>query len=252
MKTSLYTNCSLVRVPIEAGENTYYLPQNVDWAKERVDKIVMVCPQTACTDPMDGTTPVLAISDVTECYITLVDADNREIFHDVSFDQILHKNNNTLPVDAVLNLSLCKITFTQTPSAAGTLLLYVFYQSCQEEYFDVPDKSITVQFELQADQEISFRDIIDYYVHAIPSTIKGVICWNAITDPVWITLRDKELTYQMANIHSELCRKDAWSTYAYDTQVQPFYVNDLNIDFDYSRIREAAGQTSTQKITFLY
>lgn len=252
MKTSIYTNCSLVRVPIKAGETDYYLPQNVEWAGKKIDKLLIVAPQVPCTDPMDGVTPVMGISDLADCYITLNDSENREIMHDVLFENILHMNNNVIPVDAILNLSLCKISFTTAPLSDATLLLYAFYGTREEDYFDAPVRSMNFNFDLAANQEVSFRDIINFCIHAIPSTIKGIICWDAISHPVWISLRDHDLTYQMANIHSELCRPDSNAGTAYDSQAQIFYTNDLDIDFDYSHIREAAGIASSQRITFLY
>ena len=252
MKAELYTNCSLVRVPIKAGIEEYYLPQNVEWADRKVDKMVIVAPDTACVDPVDGVTPVLTSADIADLYVNLYNSENRELMHDVSFENILHLNNNILRVDAQLNLSLCRLYFTNAPAADATLLLYVFYGARQEDYYDLPKKSVTTMFTLQADEQKSFQEIINTYVHALPGRITGIICWNAQSDPVWLTLRDYKLTYQMVNVHSELCRPDMGASRASDTQAQLFLLNDLDIDFDYSNIREAAGQTSTQKITFLY
>ena len=136
--------------------------------------------------------------------------------------------------------------------ADGVLLLYVFYQTRTEDYFEQPRKSVSVLFPLAADQEISLREIINTYAHALPDTIKGISFWGAAANPAWLTLRDYKLTYQMANIHSEMARPDMNGGTAYDTQAFPFWLNDLDIDFDYSNIREAAGQSSTQLITFYY
>ena len=252
MKAKLYTNCSLVRVPIKAGVEEYDMPQNVEWADRKIDKLVVCAPAASCTDPIDGVTPVLTDSDVADLFFTLYDADNREIMHDVSAAQLMHRNNNALTVDAKLNLSLCKIYFTQAPAADGTLLLYVYYQTRTEDYFDLPKKSITVTFPLDADQEISFQEIINTYAHALPETIKGIICWYPENNPAWLTLRDYKLTYQMSNIHTELCRPDINGLSAYDTQAALFLTNDLDIDFDYSNIRNATGVANTQQITFLF
>lgn len=252
MKASIYTNCSLVRVPIKAGVEEYYLPQNVEWAKQKINKLLIVAPSKACVDPIDGITPVMTESDLQDCYISLYDAGNKELMHDVSFEQILHTNNHPLMVNAPLNLSQCRLYFTSAPAADATLLLYVFYGTRTEDYYELPKNSTTVIFTLAANEEKSFRDIIDYYVHSLPGKVQGMICWNAYSDPAWITLRDHELTYQMANIHTELARPDMNAGIASDSQAALFLLNDLNVDFDYSRIREAAGQASTQKITFFY
>lgn len=254
MKAELYTNCSLVRVPIKAGQDEYYLPQNVEWASRKIDRMVICAPVRACTDPMDGTTAVLNKSDLINCYINLYDENNREIMHDVSVEQILSCNNHPLRVDAKLNLSLCRLYFTEAPEEDGTLLIYVYYQTRTEDNFDVPSRSVTAKFVLEANEEISFRTIIDLYVHALPDRVKWIICWAGQEYPAWITLRDHQLTYQMANIHSELCLP--WianqSVRPTDMQVAPFYLNDLDVDFDNSYIREAAGDGSKQLITFLY
>lgn len=252
MKAELYTNCSLVRVPIKAGTTEYYLPQNVEWADRKIDKMVICAPTMTCVDPMDGVTNVIDASSINDLYINLYDSDNMELMHDVSFEQILHRNNNTLRVDAKLNLSLCRVYFTTPPAADATLLLYVFYGTRTEEYFDIPNKSVTVVVPLVPNEQKSFRDILDYYVHSIPSRIKGIICWDAENNPAWLTLRDYDLTYQMANVHTELARPNKNGGSAADSQAALFLVNDLDIDFDYSYIREAAGQYSYPKLTFLY
>ena len=251
MKAELYTNCALVRVPIKAGVEEYYLPQNVEWADQIIDKMIICAPEDGCIDPIDGITPVMQGVDIADCYINLYDVQNREIMHDVSFEQIQSCNNNVLCVDAQLNLSLCHIYFTTVPAQDMTLLLYVFYKTRTEEYYDLPKKSVTAVFTMQPNEELSLQHIINTYVHALPSKIQGIIVWT-YDQPVWITLRDYDYTYQMANIHSELCRPDKNNGSADVSQAQLFLLNDLDIDFDYSHIREAAGQQTTQKITFLY
>lgn len=241
----------MVRIPIKAGISEYYLPQNVEWARRKVDKMIICAPSVACTDPMDGVTPILLASDMQDCYLSLYDTENRELARDLLWTQIAHTNNNPLAINTKLNLSLCRIYFTNAPAADATLLLYVFYGTQVEDYCELPKRSVTVEFPLAADQEISFRDIINYYIHAIPSPVRGMQVWSE-SDPAWITLRDHDLTYQMANIHSEMARSGMNDGQADNSQANIFLLNNLDIDFDYSRIREAAGQASTQKITFLY
>ena len=251
MKTELYTNCSLVRVPIKAGVDEYYLPQNVDWADRKIDRMVICAPKTRSTDPIDGVTPVLGAADIQDLYISLYDKDNREIMHDVSWEQLSHRNNNGIRIDAQLNLSQCRLYFTTAPVADSTLLIYVYYGTRTEEYYDMPKKSVTARFDMAADEEMTFQDIINTYVHALPGTLKGIICWDAITTPIYLTLRDYAYTYQMANVHSELCRPDLNSG-ATDSQAALFLLNDLDIDFDYSHVRNAQSQAVSVKITFLY
>ena len=254
MKTELYTNCSLVRLPIKSGVTDYYLPQNVNWADRKIEKLIICAPEDVCYDPVDGITETMTDYALKACdgFISLYNKDGQEIMHDVSVEHILHRNNQPLRVDDKLDLSLCHLHFETAPAQDYTLLLYAFYTTRAEEYYDMPRKSVTVEFPLKADDELSLQYIINTYVHALPGTIKGVICWSALTAPAYLSLRDYTLTYQMANIHSEMMRSDMNGGSAYASQAALFLLNDLDIDFDNSFIREAAQMNGTQKITFLY
>lgn len=252
MKTKLYTNCSLVRVGIKTGVTDYQFPQNVEWAGQKIDRLVIVAPDSTSLDPVDGVTPCLDRNTIQDLFLSLYDKDNNELMHDVSWEQLSHRNNHALAINAVLNLSLCKLSLMQAPATDSTLLMYVFYQTRTEDYYDLPKRSVTVQFPLEANQELSFRDVIEFYVHSLPGTIKGIICHGAEGAPCWISLRDHDLTYQMVNIHSELMRDWMQNGAAEDNQCAPFLLNDLDIDFDYSRIRNAENASNWQVITFLY
>lgn len=252
MKREFYTNCSLVRIPIKTGISEYHLPQNVAWAGKKIEKLLIVAPTVACIDPVDGVSPVLTVADINNLYVELYDGNDRELMHDVEAQQLSHLNNNPLRVDAKLNLALCRLYFTQAPAADATLLLYVFYDTNAEDYAELPLRTMSVTVPLAANQELSFRDIINFTIHDVPATLRGVIMWDATTAPVYVTLRDHDLTYQMTDIHSELMRPDLLAANAYDTQAALFYTNFLDIDFDYSRIRNAKNAACTQKITFLY
>ena len=252
MKTEFYTNCSLVRIPIKTGVSEYHLPQNVAWAGKKIEKLLIVAPTVACIDPVDGVSPVLTVADINNLYVELYDGNDRELMHDVEAQQLSHLNNNPLRVDAKLNLALCRLYFTQAPAADATLLLYAFYDTNAEDYAELPLRTMSVTVPLDANQELSFRDIINFTIHDVPATLRGVIMWDATTAPVYVTLRDHDLTYQMTDIHSELMRPDLLAANAYDTQAALFLTNFLDIDFDYSRIRNAKNAACTQKITFLY
>ena len=230
----------------------YQFPQNVAWAEEKIDRLVIVAPDSQSLDPIDGKTKVLDYNTIQDLYVTLYDNANNELMHDVSWEQLSHRNNHALPINSVLNLSLCRLSFMNAPANDRTLLMYVFYQTRTEDYYELPKRSITVQFPLEANQEIPFRDLINYTIHALPTTIKGLICHNAISAPAWITLRDHDLKYRMANLHSELARDWNQNGSAEDNQCALFMLNDLDIDFDYSSIRNATATANTQVITFLY
>ena len=252
MKTELYTNVSLVRIPIVAGVSEYHLPQNVDWANRKIDKFLIVAPQGADIDPVDGVTPVLGTAGIEDMYIDLYDSNDREVMNSVHALQLINTNNHPLRVDAALNLALCRVFFTVPPVANATLLLYAFYGTRTEEYYDLSKKSVTVEFPMAANEQMTLQDVINTYAHALPAKIQGIICWDAENNPAYLSLRDYNLTYQMANVHTLLCRPDKHAANAFDTQAALFLLNDLDINFDYSYIRNARNSGCTQKITFLY
>lgn len=253
MKTKIYTNCSVVRVPVKAGEREYFFAQNVNWADSVVDQILVVAPENTLLDPIDGVTPVMDAQTLADLnlFVTLYNSDSKELMHNVSYEQLFYRNNHTLQVDAKLNLSLCKLAFTIDPEEDYTLLLYVFHDTKTDEYYETPKRSVTATFPLQANEEISLRQVIHDYVHALPSRIQGIICWDAEDRPSWITLRDKQLKHTMAHIYSGLCKSNELADVD-KMQINPFALNNLDIDFDNSYIREAEGKASKQKITFLY
>ena len=251
MKQTLYRNIDLVRIPVKAGISEYYFPQNVDWADCKVDKILACIPQTACVDPMDGTTSVLTQGDYADIYFNIYSADQHELLHAVSAEQLAHINNHPILINSKLDLSLCNVYFTTAPASDYTLLLYVYHDNRVADV-ELPRRSITLDFELAAHQDINLQDIITTYIHALPAKVKGIIFWSAISAPAYITLRDYEETYILQNLHSELARSQMNGGYAQTSQVVPMLFDNIDIDFQYSHIRNAEGNNNRQKITLLY
>lgn len=255
MKATLYRNIDLVRIPIKAGVSEYYFPQNVDWANERIDRIAICMPEnTDYLDPVDGVTPIYDAMKSYDAYISLYNKDEKELMHEVYFDNLLSCNNHPVVVDDVLNLSLCRINFTQTPAADATLLVYVYWGSRVEEDYDMPTNSVTAVFPLAANAQITFQELINQYIHALPGRVKGITVWDAENTPIYMTLRDHKLTYMLQSLCAELARPADYfyDTYAYAMQEHPLLLDNLDIDFDYSRIRNASANDIDVKLTFYF
>lgn len=252
MKTNLYRNIDLMRINVKAGVDEYYFPQNVDWAEKKVDWIAICAPSNACVDPMDGQTPVMTLAELVaaDCYVNIYSADQREILHAVSAEQILHLNNNPLELNSKLDLSLCSLYFKTAPAQDMTLLLYVYHDNKCVEDPDIPSRSVTCEFPLQAGEEINFREIIDTYVHALPATIKGVSLWE--NEDLYMTLRDHKLTYILQNLHGELARPMMNGGSAVDTQINGMMLDSIDVDFEYSHVRNCSANNGNYKITFWY
>ena len=252
MNATLYKNVDLVVLPIKSGISDYYLPQNVSWAKEKVDKILICAPTAACVSPIDGETPVMQSAAMRDMYINIFTDEDKEIMYDAHADGFKHTNNEPIMVDSVLNLSLCRLYFTTMPTTDSVLLLYVFYGSRVVEDYEPATRGITVSFPLQPSQKITFQDIINTYIHALPKTVRGIVCWDSESNPAYMTLRDHQLSYIVRDLHTELCRKPMVGDSAEKTQAHPFLTDDMDIDFDYSFIQNATGTENIQTITFQF
>lgn len=251
MKATLYRNIDLVRIAVKQGVSEYYLPQNVDWASRKIERLAVVIPNTPCVDPMDGQTPVMDSSLYKDLFFNLYSTDQRELLHAVSAEQLSHQQNNPITLDSALDLSLCRLYFTSAPTADCTLLLYVYYGNRTADV-ELPEKSVTVQFELAAGEEINFQQIIATYIHALPAKVKGIMFWNATTSPAYFTLRDYKLKYVLNNLHAELARPNMNYGSAADIQAAPMLFDNIDINFQYSHIRNCGSSTAVQKITILY
>ena len=76
--------------------------------------------------------------------------------------------------------------------------------------------------------------------------------WNATTAPAYFTLRDNKLQYMLQNLHSELARPQMNGGSAADTQLAPMLFDNIDINFQYSHIRNCGSSAAVQKMTILY
>jgi hypothetical protein len=131
-----------------------------------------------------------------------------------------------------------------------TLLLYVYHDNKEVDDPYMPAKSVTCVFPLLAGKEISFREIINTYIHALPAKVKGVTVWS--NEDLYMTLRDYKLTYVLQNLHGELARPMMNGGSAPDTQINGMLLDSVDVDFEYSHIRNCSANNGNYKITFWY
>ena len=250
---SLYKNVALLQLNIQAGIDEYYLAKNVDWQDKKIDKIVLVAPQQlGMKSPVDGTTDVLTSSDIDSLYFDLYDREDHMLCNGMSHKCLLHTNNHPFIVNSELQLNLCRAYFTNQNNLSGCILLYVFYDTKQEYDYDEPQRSLTIQFPLAANEEITFTRLINTYIHAPNKRVKGIAFWDANNNPAYVTLRDHNNTYTIHDLASIICRPQMVGADAEHTQVHPLYLDDIDIDFDNSYIRNAKNATSVQTMEIKY
>lgn len=254
MKATLYRNIDLVQIPLKAGVKEYFFPQNVDWAGKKIDRLSFCFPDTAGTNPVDGTTPYADTNNVPELYLSLYNANEKELMHEVFIQNLVHLNNNPVEVHDTINLSLSRMVLSTAPASDMTMLIYVYWGSVEKEDYDMPMRSVTAVFPMDADQELTFQEIINQYVHALPGRIKAITAWDTEINPAYITLRDTNLTYIFRYVHTELMRPSDYylGTGAEDMQEHGLLLDDIDIDFDYSRIRNASNGPILMKLTLYF
>lgn len=252
MQTKLLRNIDIVQINITAGQDEYYFPKNVDWNDRVVDRIALVAPTATITSPIDGTTHVLKRSEIKNLYFDIYSKDDKDLARELSFEQLLHTNNYPYLVNDKVNLDLSRLYFSEAPTASGCVLLYVYYNGIDRPEEEQSRKSLTVRFPLKANEKITFTDLVNTYMYASGHKVKGIQVWDAESKPAYITLRDHELTYIMNNVYSGLFRPQMSGATAEGIQVEPAVFDSLDIDFDYSFIRNATNGLVVQKITFEY
>lgn len=254
MQAKLLKNIDVVHINVQAGVDEYYLPKNVDWNGKRIDRLALVTAPAADTmfSPIDGTTPVLTKEQVKNMYIDLYTADDKDLTHELSAEQLLYNNNHPFCPETVISLDLSRIYFTTTPEEDGCLLLYVFYDMVEVPDYEPSSRSVTVAFPLAAGEAMRFTDIISRYIHADYHNVRGIMVWDAEDNPAYIMLRDFKLEHVMQSVYTGFFRPQMMGADAEHIQVAPAYIDCMDIDFDYSTIRNATNANQMQKITFEY
>lgn len=252
MIASLYKNISVVQIPVTAGVSEYQFPKNVDWAGQHVDKIVLIAPATSLIGPIDGQTAVLKRSQIKDLYLSLYAANETEIAESLYFENVLHTANYPVEVNSELSLNLSSIKFTTAPVSDGVLLFYVYWGTRKDDNFEVPRRSVTISFPLEANEKKTFRELINTYIHADYKNVRGIAVWDAEANPAYLTLRDHQLSYIIKSLYGGLARPQMLGTTAEESQVHPLYLDSVDIDFDYSFVRNATNVANNQKITIYY
>lgn len=248
----LIKNIDLVQIKISAGVDEYAFPKNVDWSGKKVDKILLCAPTAACVSPIDGTSPVYTRSDVANLYFDLYDSADRELCYEASYEHFLYTNNHPLEIDSAISTQLSKLRFTTAPAKDGVLLLYVFWNTQDvPAVWDAPNKCKNVVVTLGAGERKTFADLRDF-IHTDFKKVRGIQVWGAESTPAYITLRDHNLEHVLNNVHVALLRPDMLGTDAESTVLEPVRFDSLDIDFDYSFIRNATGSIENVMITLEY
>lgn len=272
MKLQIYKNIDVVQINVKAGVSEYFLPQNVDWADKVVEKIVLytsILPENKALSPIDGVNPILCGEDVPSIYFDFYSQDEVELAHNLSAQSIVWSNNHPVELNSKISLRLSRMFFSEPPVADGCVLLYVFWGNKTVETEDLPQSSVTIQFEISKGEDIALSQVIDTYIHAQGKKLKGINFWGgemAWQEGLFITLRDYNYVNPIVNtLPLAMCRPlmsvdtDEIPSYSYwnaaqRVQIDSLYLDDADIDFDNSFIHKSETATTkvTATITFLY
>lgn len=252
MRAELYKNIDLVQIDIHAGVSEYTFPKNVDWANEKIDHLILVAPTASMVSPMDGTTPVLTAAQISDLYFELYTGTNKELAQSLHYTNLLHTNNQPVRIDSTLSLQLSRLVFTTAPVTDGCLLLYAFYGGRIEENYDMPRNSVTIDVTLKANEQRNLREIIQRTIYADGKKVRGLEIWGGEVKPTYLTLRDYQLSYIISNMYSGLARPLMAGASADKTQTHMFLLDQQDIDFENSYIRNAVNSANTQKITIYF
>jgi len=254
MIAELYKNVDLVQINIKTGVSEYTFPKNVDWADKNIDRLVLVAPTATMVSPIDGVTAVMTKTQVetANLFFDLYTADEKDLAQSLHYSNLIYTNSHQVRIDSKLSLQTSRIFFTTAPVADACLLLYAFYDSKTVEDYDMPRRSRTIDVELAANEQKSFKDIIARTFYADGYKVRGLEIYGGEVKPTYLTLRDHELSYVINSLYSGLCRPQLQGATAEATQKQMFLLDEQNIDFENSFIRNAVNSANTQHITIYY
>lgn len=275
MKLQIYKNIDIVQINVKSGVSEYFLPQNVDWADRVVEKILLytsILPEDKQLSPIDGVNPILSLEEVPSIYFDFYNQDEVELAHNLSAQSIVWSNNHPLELNSKISLKLSRMFFSQAPTQDGCVLLYVFWGSKTVETEELPQRSVTVQFNIADGEDIPLAQVIDTYIHSQGKKLKGINFWGGAemwNNGLFITLRDYNYVNPIVNnLPLAMCRPlmsvnpetpvTPYWTPSQLVQINSLYLDDADIDFDNSFIHKSHEELGdspnpyTVTITFLY
>ena len=270
MKLQLYKNIDCVQIDVKAGVSEYFLPQNVDWADKKVDKLVVYGSElfsNLLVSPIDGQTPLIGGDLLSKAYFDLYDTNGVHVGYSISANNLKHTCNHSLEINSVISLQTSKIIFSQTPDVDCCLLIYVFWGTSIEDVDDLPNHSVTVTFPIGYGEEITLASVIDTYIHSQSKTVKGMYMWSQPNRTIFFTLRDYNYRTIVKLLPGEMCRPPMgvpdWASdesvviKSQLVQVDSMYFDCADVDFDNSFVFNSDFRVNPTRqtyitVTFLY
>lgn len=261
----VYKNVDVVQVNIKQGVREFVFPKNVDWSDQVIDKILVYgCGHDLEEfSPIDGVTPILDREGFANVYFDLYADDGSEIAYALNAQNIMFTNNNPLEINSKISLQRSRIFFAEASPKDGCILLYVFYGS-KDVDSDIPQKNVTVTFNVPNGSEILLSDVIDSYIHGQGAKLKGIYFWGILSASTgyFITLRNRNYKTILNRLALGFCRPPMGSDYmsqlelikAEGVQINPMYLDNEDVDFSNSFIQNShqGGRTFPITLTFLY
>lgn len=272
MKLQLYKNIDVVQINIKAGVTEYYFPQNVDWAGQKIDKLVaygvsVMGGSISLVSPIDGITPQISKDLVSHAYFDLYDDKNVPIGYSVSAKNISDTCNYPLEINSTISLQQSKLVFTQAPDQDCCLLIYVFWGTKLLDVENLANHSITINFQMKPLEEKCLADVIDTYIYSQSKKVKGMYVWSRPSRQFFITLRDYNKKTVVKLLPGSMCKPpmgvpdtaigDDVLIQAQSVQTEPMYLDCADIDFENSFVFNSNTRNhpiikDIIQITFLY
>lgn len=251
----LYKNIDVIQINVKAGVSEYFLPKNVDWADEVIDKLVVYAPaqESGVLSPIDLKNYIIERDAYSTIYFDLYREDGTDLAYSLSVQNLVNVNNYPIEINSKISLQLSRIFFSQPPIEDKCILIYVFWGGKDVEDMDLPQNSVTVTVDVAPGNDVYFDEFIDTYIHAQNKKVKGIDVWGGVygAQQVFMTLRDHNYKTITNLLPCAMCRPQVTYDYliAEYAQVNPLYLDNADIDFANSYLRCSADSDNTQKIT---
>jgi hypothetical protein len=236
-------NVDVVKFDIVRGVDEYFFPESVDFRDKKINNITVVFGREENEREPNGNGYLIDNVEAPNFYLDLYDEDGNIITQNLSVSKLNPYSPTPLSVNKKISLKLSCLRYMGEQT--GTILIYVSYSDKDAETNELPLNSINLSIPIEVEETKKLSDFIsDYFVQS-GKKIKAIASYSTFPFYLDITTFNGKV---FRNIHKDLIAFPESS----ETRIQPFLVDDLDIDFRNSTISNNTNTVMTIDLTFYY
>ena len=236
-------NVDVVKFDIVRGVDEYYFPESVDFRDKKINNITVVFGREENEREPNGNGYLIDNVEAPNFYLDLYDENGNLITQNLSVSKLNPYSPTPLSVNKKISLKLSCLRYTGEET--GVVLVYFSYDDKEAETNELPLNSINLSIPIEVEETKKLSNFIsDYFVRS-GKKIKAIASYCPFPFYLDLTTFNGKV---FRNIHKDLISFPESSK----TRIQPFFVDDLDIDFRNSTISSNTHTNMTIDLTFYY